>query len=421
MRRLDTAIEGSARTRFFLELFGNSAIFPIANAVLELLLEGGFAYFKDPDFYALMLAAVVQARFLSREGGGRRLLFVGNLVGPALYTAIETAIEGPRFFAAPHHLAYWGFAVAIGALQEARQGAPERVRSTLLVAENVVRSSILFGMYAIFELLSAPGKNAVGTFFDDPSHVFIAGSVTLLGIVAGLSALTSERYLAMLRSVSRQLRVYSEWFFGRPLLEQAMGDPGRLALSRRERAIVFMDVRGFTRWSETQAPEAVVAALDAYYREAEAAFERHVPVRFKFNADEVMAVFAGAGEAVAAARDLAQGAARALSAVGLGAGVGLNYGPVIEGVVGGREVKAYDVLGDTVNTAKRIEGAAAAGEILLSEEISRRALEPGVATRTMEVKGKSAPIRVHVLGPRGPDRLDSGQSREHPGIGNLIS
>ncbi|MGE5098342.1 MAG: adenylate/guanylate cyclase domain-containing protein [Betaproteobacteria bacterium] len=397
MRRLDTAIEGSPRTRFFLELFGNSAIFPIANAVLELLLEDGFAYFRDPDFYALMLAAVVQARFLARDAGGPRRAFVGNLVGPAVYTTIETAIEGSRFFTAPHHIAYWGFGLAIGALQQVRHDAPPRYRSALLVAENVVRSSILFTMYAIFEVLTAPaGKDPVRTFFDDPSHVFIAWSVTLLGVVAGLSALTSGRYLAMLRDVSRQLRVYSEWFFGRPLLEQAMGDPSRLALARRERAIVFMDVRGFTRWSEGQPPEAVVEALNAYYVAAEAAFERHVPVRFKFNADEVMAVFADAPEAVTAARDLAEAAAKALAPHGLGAGIGVHFGPVVEGVMGAREVKAYDVLGDTVNTAKRIEGAAAAGEILLSDAAAARAGLHGAATRSIAAKGKSAPLEVTV-------------------------
>ena len=398
MRKLDAAIEGSPRTRFFLELFGNSAIFPIANAILELLLEEGYGYFRSPDFWGLVIASLLQAAVLSRRAGRERL--AGNLVGPAVYTAIETSLEGLAFFEAPHHIAYWGFGLAIGALQQARTYSPPRAAHVLLVVESVVRSTILFAMYAIYEILSTPAtERAAKPFFDDPSHVFIAWAVGLLGIVAGLTAVTGERYLAMLRSVSRQLRVYSEWFFGRPLLAQAMGDPASLALARRDRAIVFMDVRGFTRWSETQAPESVVDALNAYYLNAEAVFERHVPVRFKFNADEVMAVFAELRDALAAARELAAGAARALAPVGLGAGVGVHYGPVIEGVMGAREVKAYDVLGDTVNTAKRIEGAAAAGEILLSDAVATRIPPEVRITREIAAKGKSAPLRVHAMPP----------------------
>ena len=390
---LDSAIEGSPRTRFFLELFGNSAVFPIANALLELLLDGR-GYFRSPDFYALALAALVQAWVLSSRRGSP---LAGNLAGPAVYTAIEASIEGPAFFSAPHHVAYWAFGLAIGLLQQARASSPARPANALLVLESLVRSSILFVMYALFELATSPGAAAAKPFFGDASHVFIAWAVALLGIVAGLSALAGERYLAMLRDVSRELRMYSEWFFGRPLLEQAMGDPSRLALARRERAIVFMDIRGFTRWSESQPPEAVVDALNAYYVEAEAAFERHVPVRFKLNADEVMAVFAGAEEAVAAALDLADGARHALAGMGLGAGVGVHYGSVVEGVVGARGVKAYDVLGDTVNTAKRIESAAAAGEVLLSDAVAARVKPPAGAARHIEAKGKSAPLRVHAM------------------------
>jgi class 3 adenylate cyclase len=394
---LDATIEGSARGRFFLELFGNSAIFPIANILLEFFLEGGWPYFLEPDFYAITLAAVAQAAYLSRTGanGPRRL--AGNLGGPALYTAIETAVEGARFFEAPHHLAYWGFAFAIGALQQGRaHAATERARAAITIAEAVVRSSILFAMYAIYEMqvdARTPGPHK--PFFDDSSHTFIAWAVALLGVVAGLATVTSQRYLAVLRGLSRQLRVYSEWFFGRALLEQAVSDPSRLALTRCDRAILFMDVRGFTAWSETQPPEAVVAALGAYYVAAEAVFEDHAPIRSKFAADEVMAIFARPQVALAAAVELARAQADALRSQGLGAGIGLHWGSVVEGLMGGGALKQFDVIGDTVNTAKRIEGAAAGGEILASEAFRAAAGVESRGERRIEVKGKSAALQVH--------------------------
>jgi class 3 adenylate cyclase len=398
---LDAAIEGSPRARFLLELFGNSAIFPIANVLLEFLLASGPGYFAEPDFYAICVGAIVQAAYLSRRASTtapRR--FAGNLVGPGIYTAIETALEGTAFFAAPHHRAYWAFAAAVGALQHFRWAAGESRAPLLLVAESVVRSAILFAMYAIYEALSAPERFRAATFFDDSSHLFIAWAVGLLGLVGGLGAVTAQRYLVALRTLSRQLRLYSEWLFGRALLEQAVSDPARLALARRDRAILFMDVRGFTAWSEAQPPEVVVETLNAYYTDAEAVFAQRAPVRFKFNADEVMAFFARPADALEAARDLAQAARLRLRAFDLGAGVGLHWGPVVEGLMGAADVKSYDVIGDTVNTAKRIEGAALAGEILISEDFRRAVDAASAQSRTIAVKGKSAPLVVHLAPPR---------------------
>ncbi len=415
---LDAAIEGSPRSRFLLEFLGNSAIFPIANILLEFFLEGGPRYFLEPDFYAIVAGALAQAAWLTSRRGERHGAFLGNLIGPAAYTAIETAVEGSRFFSAPHHLAYWGFSAGIGALQAWRAHAGPRAAERLLVAESVVRSSILFAMYWIYEAASG-GRDTAGVaeFFRDPSHRFIALAVAMLGGVAGLAAVTSRRYLAMLRALSRRLRVYSEWLFGRALLEQAVGDPERLALTRRERSVVFMDVRGFTAWSETQAPEAVVAKLNDYYHGAEAVFARLPPVRFKFSADEVMAVFAAPQAALAAAHELSVESATVLAPLGLGAGVGVHWGPVVEGLVGGAGVKQYDVIGDTVNTAKRIEGAAGAGEILVSEAFRARVGLAAGETRAVEVKGKAAPLVLHRVRPAD---LDSGQAQNEVPASSLI-
>jgi class 3 adenylate cyclase len=391
---LDAAIEGSRRERFLLELLGNSAIFPVANVLLEFFQAGAATYFFKQHFYAMMLAALVQAWYLTRIPTRR---FAGNLVGPAIYTLIEAIVEGPEFFGILHHYEYWAFAIAVGALQAGRERmGGEAARSLITVLEAVVRSSILLAMYATFEIESqAPDAHVA--FFADASHAFIAWAILLLGIVAGMSAATSDRYLAMLRGLSRRLRTYSEWFFGPALLEQAVAHPESLALARRERAILFMDMRGFTAWSETQPPETVVAGLGDYYRGAEDVFARHAPIRSKFSADEIMAVFAEPREALAAAGELAAGQRDALRTRGLAAGIGLHWGPVVEGLIGGRGIKQFDVVGDTVNTAKRIEGAAQPSEILASEAFRDAAGVASHGERHVQVKGKSAPVAVHRL------------------------
>ena len=393
---LDAAIEGSGRERFVVELLSNSAIFPLANILLEFFQAGGPSYFLKQHFYAMVAAAVVQAAYLSRPGARR---FAGNLIGPLIYTVVEALAEGLAFFTYLHHYEYWAFAIVIGALQAGRAHArSERVQSAAMLVEAFVRSMILLAMYATFELEAAhPDAAAPTPFFDDRSHTFIAWAIALLGLAAGVAAVASNRYLMVLQGLSRQLRVYSEWFFGRALLEQAVSDPDSLALARHERAILFMDMRGFTAWSESQPPETVVAGLGAYYGSAEDVFARHPPIRSKFSADEIMAVFASPDEALAAARALSAAQRELLDARGLGAGIGLHWGPVVEGLIGGRTVKQFDVVGDTVNTAKRIEGEAAPGEILASEAFRAAVRAEGDGERRVQVKGKSAAVVVHRL------------------------
>ncbi len=101
---LETRIEGSFFTRFWLELFGNSAHFPIANILLELLMENPQAYLRMPDLYVIIAASLTQSYYLAHwqmTPTPRR--FWGNLIGPFLYTLLESLFEGPRFFSAIHH------------------------------------------------------------------------------------------------------------------------------------------------------------------------------------------------------------------------------------------------------------------------------------------------------------------------------
>ncbi|MGP1676743.1 MAG: adenylate/guanylate cyclase domain-containing protein [Burkholderiales bacterium] len=397
---LDSRISGSFRNRFEQELFRNSGQFPIANLLLELLLEGP-AVFLAPDVYTLIGAMLLQAWALTRwENTPAPRRFLGNLVGPAAYTAIEACFEGSKFFAMPNHIAYWIFAAAVGALQAARsRTGPGAGAGLLVVLENVVRAAILFAMYAIFESLSDGTRFSAAVFFADRVHLFIALATLILGITVGLAALSEYGYLALLRETSTQLQRYSEWLLGKDLLERVIANPEALTMVRRERAILFMDIRGFTAWAERCTPETVVQALNAYYAAAEPVLRRHGAIKLKFSADEILGVFADSRQAATCALELRASAGEALSPSGLGAGIGVHSGPVVEGLLGSAGMMGYDVIGDTVNTAKRIEGAAGGGEVLVSESV-RLALNPASmlgGRREVVAKGKEVPIAVYPL------------------------
>lgn len=409
---LTARLGGTLTGRVVQEFFSNSAHFPLANILFEMLGAGVVGYLTEPDFYAICIAAVIQAYVLGRgDYLGRRPAFLGNLVGPAVYTAIEVAFEGMKFFAGVHHIAYWVIALAIGILQAARggRGAEHGAgwRDTLLVAENVARASIVVVLYWIFEARAKPEYGTLSGFLDDGSHVFVLLAAPLLGVLLGLAGIAHLRRVLTLFLTADRLRHFSEWSMGRDLVARAVADASVLQLKRATRAVLFMDIRGFTHWTEPRPPEEVVQMLDAYFAAAESVWARYDPVIARLIADEVMLVLPDLCTGLRLADELRTRALAVLEPFGLTAGIGVNEGPLMEGLIGSPGIRAYDIIGDTANTAARLCSAAAGGEILLPEPLAEgcggfAAFGP---SRLIEAKGKREPLAVCSL-----ERLTAGQS-----------
>lgn len=397
---LEQRIRGKLSTRFFQELFGNSIQYPLANILLEAMIASPLAYMQTLDPYFCLLAGIIQAYWLAEwENSPHPHRFLGNLIGPAFYSIVGIILEGSAFLSMPGHQVYWIFSLVIGLLQALHYHIKGWLCSIAIVTEAVARSSILLVMYIIFEMSGYLPWLVLPGFLHDRSHFFVTIAIPLLGLSVGLSQLTSQRYLTLLRETADQLKVYSEWLLGRDLLGAAVVDPTALSLTRRNRTVLFMDIRGFTSWSETHAPEEVIAMLKGYYGVAEEILKRYRVIKFKYSADEVMAVFPTAQDAVQAARELRDAVARIIGNFSLGAGIGIHSGVLMEGLMGSESVQGYDVLGDTVNTAKRIEGACESAEILLSQA-TRDELSQDNHTgpsRQISVKGKQETIHVYLL------------------------
>lgn len=393
---IESRLKGTRRSFFVRELFTNSAYFPIANIILELLLNDPLDYLGEPDPYFILFAAVVQAWLISRwQYFERPHPLFGNLIGPLIYTFIEVVVEGGDFTAGANHVAYWGFSLAIGTAQQVRLWLPPRFASELILLENLVRTSILLVMYIIIEFIKDDYASFT-EFLQDPTHLFVVITVPFIGLLTGFANSNAERYLMALRETAAQFREYSEWLLGKELLAQAVANPEALSLSRHERVMLFMDIRGFTAWSEGEEPEQVVALMNAYYEAAEPVWRTHHALKVKFTADEIMLVFAEADEALAAAQALRTAVLPLLQAHGLNAGIGLHGGPVVEGLMGAPGRKGYDLLGDSVNTAKRLCDNALGGEILVSQELLQLlgAAAPRGQLRSINAKGKQQPISV---------------------------
>lgn len=383
--------------KFWREWLENSSHFPIANIVLEFLLEGGERYLLRPDLYALLIASFLQAGILAhRERLAPRFVLLGNLAGVTFYTVAEFLLEGAVFFQAPHHLAYWMFSLVIGGIQAFRSAGVWN--DFWIVLETFMRSVLVLAMYIIFENLTNPAQVlSWQVFFQDASHEYIAILTILLGLVNGFAVRQSDRYLQIIRKITAQLQQYSEWLLGRRLLQRALQNPGDpLSLHREVRTILFMDLRGFTSWSETHAPNEVIRLLNGYFRISEEVLEQHDVIKLKFTGDEVMAVLVEPALALQAAYALQNRLRPFFERYGIGAGIGLHLGPVVEGLLGAQEVKAYDVIGDVVNTTKRLESLAQAGEIVLSAAFREACdLPVNVPPEEVRLKGKQQPMRIY--------------------------
>ena len=396
---LESRLSGSFLSRFWQELFRNTGQFPIAIVLLEFL-KDGWLYFTRPDFYILVPSSWLQAYVLVRQPEMPAWQkFFGNLIAPALYTAGEMLVEGLEFFTAPQHVAYLIVSLLIAVLQAAQVNLAGFLADFLLIIENVIRAEIIFILYVVFETITNPQQTvSVVEFFADASHRFIGLATFLLGISVGFANTSSQRYLKLLSQTAGQLRVYSEWLLGRDLLGRAINDPAAMTLSNQIRTVMFMDIRGFTSWSEKRSPEEVAALLNEYYLTVEKILDQFQVIKYKFTADEVMAVFIDANEAAQAAREIRAQIANQLQRRALGAGIGIHTGSLVEGLLGAQNIRFYDVIGDTVNTASRIEKSSGAGELWISEDTRAQIDNPSIGgEKEILAKGKELPVKVYSI------------------------
>jgi len=199
----------------------------------------------------------------------------------------------------------------------------------------------------------------------------------------------------------------------------ARGEAGDLT-EKRYVAILFVDVRGFTAFSQRREPEVVVSVLNQFFEAAVDAIAASGGTVNKYLGDGLLAIFGApvalerpGCAAVQAALEVSQ-RLRALNhlleATGVPAlkiGIGVHAGEVVVGSIGSpRHKLEYTVIGDAVNVASRIEqlNKSLGTEILISEEIFRALTGPwrGLAGEPVSesVKGIDQPVKVYPLAAR---------------------
>lgn len=183
-----------------------------------------------------------------------------------------------------------------------------------------------------------------------------------------------------------------------PIAERLMRQSRAIADGFDEVTVLFADIVGFTRLAAGHTPLEIVVLLNEIISRFDELTERHGLEKIKTMGDAYMAA-AGLpvprADHAEAAADMALDMLRVVEAAREGAWsslevrIGLHSGPVVAGVIGTKKF-SYDVWGDTVNVASRMEASSVPGRVQVTDETRRRlagkfALEP---RGPIAVKGK---------------------------------
>lgn len=260
-------------------------------------------------------------------------------------------------------------------------------------------------------VLTLYNKAGGGGFTDEDAR--------LLTIIAAQSAQVIEAARSEeARRLAQEERDRIRNVFGRhtapEVVEELLRHEGADLPSRRAYAcIMFLDLRGFTTFSERATPEEVVAYLNALFGFMTDEVMSRRGILHQFLGDGFMAIF---GAPVShendcrSAVEASLGILREVDArVEAGTlpptrlGIGLHAGEVVAGTVGSNVHKEYQVTGDAVNTAARVEqlNKELGSRLLVSEEVWRRAaLDPAALSSPVRdhgavaIRGRSEPLHI---------------------------
>lgn len=390
----DSQLYGPRVEIFIREFVTNSGLFWIFDLLRVMTTEGATAYVTSLPHYVLLVVCLVQAGIMSRNAG--RVCWWGNFIAPLLYSVVDLALERDVFFSEPNHLVYWVYAGSMALFYALRGHLP----LVTALGEGIARTLLLPALYMITEWSTLQSTTLYAYWVLDPGHLFILSASIIFGVLLGISTLLSNRFECAIRSLASHLGQVSTWVFDPRLVEKSYHDASALSLQRVQRTILFMDIRGFTAWSERHTPNEMVGMLNQYYTLAECIIMANGGFKIQITGDEVMTRFATPVEGLSTACRLQHEIAALLAKYDLGAGIGLHTGDVIEGLVGGEQTRQYSIFGDSVNTAARLQSAAQKGEIVLSTATYQMLAQkpPTDEMKLIQAKGKSTPLEVYVIG-----------------------
>ncbi len=246
---------------------------------------------------------------------------------------------------------------------------------------------------------------------EDP-ETFSADDLDLLNAIAVHTGIALNTVITYERLQKQsQARSSFERFLPRQVVDEILRSPDGIRLGgvRQKVTALFADVRNFTTLSENSTPELIVNLLNRYFSMVSEIIFRHGGTLDKYIGDGLMAMFGApyvtaldAVQAVRAAVEMQRAMLtfneklKADNLPAISIGIGINTGQAIVGYIGSETRLDYTAIGDTINTAARLESISAPGQIVISEN-TMQALDEGFMLKplgTEKLKGKNVNLRI---------------------------
>ncbi len=240
------------------------------------------------------------------------------------------------------------------------------------------------------------------------TEILLSGFI--MGTIALLLRKMIESALAVASEKSRLQDIFGR-FVSKDVADQIVSKDLKIGGDNINASVLFLDIRNFTHRSSTMAPEEAVAFLNQLFNFTVAEVEKAGGIVNKFLGDGFMAVFGAplslpnsCNSAVLCAIEIFE-KLQLFNLSGTGEnvklGIGINYGPMVAGVMGTDTRKEYTVIGDVVNTASRIESLNKefGTSLLISQSVYDKLDTPlkaqfEILPPTM-VKGKDQPLSIY--------------------------
>jgi adenylate cyclase len=282
----------------------------------------------------------------------------------------------------------------------------------LVVPAISLRGSLALTLLGTLAALALLAVGAQLSF--DAGRIVLVTYPALATLTGGVGSVATELWRE--RRERRNLRTLFARFVPAEVVDQVIeraGEDLRLGGVRRDGTAMFCDLRGFTAFSEALEPARVVDVVNVFLAEMGDAVLSHGGTLVSYLGDGFMALFGApleqpdhAERAVAAAREMVDERLprfnRWLSEQGIDhqfrMGIGLNSGPVMSGNVGSERRLEYTAMGDTVNTASRLESMTkeTGCQLLVAESTRSRLRAPDelVYVDELPVRGRRATVRL---------------------------
>jgi len=396
---------GSAVYEKFMETQGKDAVYPTKNSSMTFRYSG-----KPGDYENLSLVDVLNGT-IPAEAFDDCIVLVG---------AYAEGLMDAHFVPVDRAKQMYGVEIHANVIQALLEG--KMLTAVPVLPEALIVAVLCVALLLICERLSvvksvlvcagaAVGELVVGFILFCLGYSGDVLVFPIMAVLIGIYSIALQYYRARKERLGIE-RAFSKYVAPQIVDEIAKNGTYELKLGGENRhvAVLFVDIRGFTPLSESLEPEQVVDILNGYLELTTASIFRHGGTLDKFIGDATMAVYNAPFDtkdyvykAILTAWDIVQGGNRIekeyIKCYGkhVGFGVGIHCGPAVVGNIGCEFRMDYTAIGDTVNTAARLESVAPQGTIYISAQVYELVKDRITAEKVGEqpLKGKSKGVLVY--------------------------